>query len=157
MERTLTFEAVYPHPPERVWRALTERDAIARWLMENDFEPVVGHRFQFRAKPQPGWDGIVHAEVLELVPHERLVLSWRSEVLDTRVTFTLEPAGEGTRLRLVHSGFRGVRATMVSWILGSGWKGIVREAIPRVVAELAGSGDGRTPGSGGTAGRSSER
>lgn len=49
----LLFEVRYPHTPERVWRALTDPKALAAWLMPNDFAPVVGHRFTFRAPPQP--------------------------------------------------------------------------------------------------------
>lgn len=54
----ITVEAVYPHPPARVWRALTDPDELESWLMENDFQPRVGHRFQFRDEPRPGWRGI---------------------------------------------------------------------------------------------------
>jgi len=43
MKRDLRFEAVYDHPIERVWRAITDSQAIAQWLMKNDFEPRVGH------------------------------------------------------------------------------------------------------------------
>ena len=39
----------------RVWRALTDRRALSQWRMETDFEPTLGHRFTFRAKPPPGW------------------------------------------------------------------------------------------------------
>ena len=84
-----------------------------------------------------GWDGIVESEVLELDPPRRLALAWKSNLLDTRVTFTLEPAGGGTRLRLVHSGFRGVKGMMLKLVLGSGWKGMVRKSIPDVAARLA--------------------
>lgn len=136
MKRDLHFDAFYPHPPERVWNALTRREAIARWLMENDFEPRVGHRFQLRAKPQPGWDGIVHCEVLELDPPRRLAWSWKSNApLDTVLTITLTAEGNGTRLRLAHTGFAGMKGVMVSFILGSGWKGIIHKAIPAVVED----------------------
>lgn len=50
--------------PATVWRALTEPALIASWLMENDFQPIVGHRFTFRSQPSPHWDGIVQCEVL---------------------------------------------------------------------------------------------
>jgi uncharacterized protein YndB with AHSA1/START domain len=134
VKRDLHFDAFYPHPPEKVWSALTRREAIARWLMENDFEPRVGHRFQLRAKPQPGWDGIVNCEVLELDPPRRMAWSWKSNApLDTVLTITLTPEGGGTRLRLAHTGFAGVKGVMVSFILGSGWKGIVREGIPAAI------------------------
>ncbi|HEX5724988.1 MAG TPA: SRPBCC domain-containing protein [Longimicrobiaceae bacterium] len=136
MSRTLTFEAFYPHPPDRVWRALTDRRAISEWLMENDFEPRVGHRFQFRAPPQPGWNGIVDCQVLEADPPRRLAYSWVSNAIDTRVAWTLTPEAGGTRLRLEHSGFRGLKGYMVSFILGSGWKGKILKEIARVLDEL---------------------
>lgn len=136
MERALRFEVTYPHPPSKVWRVLTTREYLARWLMENTFEPTVGHKFQFRAKPMGGWDGIVNCEVLELVPERRLVITWTSNVIDTKVTFLLEPVGAGTRLTLLHTGFSGVKGVMVSFILGSGWKGMVRKGIPDLVAKL---------------------
>lgn len=136
MERALRFEETYPHPPAKVWRVLTTREHLARWLMHNDFEPRVGHKFQFRAKPVGGWDGIVKCEVLELVPERRLVITWTSNMIDTKVTFLLEPAGTGTRLTLLHTGFKGMKGVMTSFILGSGWKGMVRKGIPNLVTQL---------------------
>jgi uncharacterized protein YndB with AHSA1/START domain len=50
--RTLVIERVFPHPPEKLWRALTENPLIAQWLMKSDFEPVVGRKFQFRSNPR---------------------------------------------------------------------------------------------------------
>ena len=139
MRRDLTFEVVYPYPPERVWRALADPRALAEWLMENDFEPRVGHRFRFRTNPAPGFDGIVHCEVLEVDPPRRLSYSWRGGPIDTVVTWTLEPVPEGTRLRLEHKGFRGLRGLMVSFILGGGWKKkLLREKLPRYLAQMDG-------------------
>jgi len=74
MKRDLRFEVVYKHPIEKVWRALTDSKAIAQWLMENDFEPRLGHKFMFHSKPQPGWDGKSYCEVTELDPPRRLVV-----------------------------------------------------------------------------------
>jgi uncharacterized protein YndB with AHSA1/START domain len=51
--QSIVEERLMPHPPEKVWRALTQPALIAQWLMQNDFKPEVGHRFTFRAKPQP--------------------------------------------------------------------------------------------------------
>jgi len=136
MERALKFEQTYPHPPAKVWRVLTTREHIARWLMESDFEPRVGHKFQFRAKPVGGWDGIVNCEVLELVPDRRLVITWTSNVIDTKVSFLLEPAGAGTRLTLLHTGFKGMKGVMTSFILGMGWKGKVLKGIPVLITQL---------------------
>jgi uncharacterized protein YndB with AHSA1/START domain len=136
MERALRFEAVYPHPPSKVWRVLTTQEHLSQWLMQNDFEPRVGQKFQFRAKPMGGWDGIVNCEVLELIPERRLVITWNSNVIQTKVTFLLEPEGAGTRFTLLHTGFKGMKGVMVSFILGSGWKGMVRKRLPALVTQL---------------------
>ena len=140
MKRDLKFEAVYPHPIEKVWRALTDPAAIAQWLMLNDFAPRVGHKFQFTSKPQPGWDGHTYCEVTECEPPRRLVYTWRGGPLDTLLTITLERVAAGTKLLLVHSGFRGFKALLVSLIMGGGWKGIVGKHIPAVLDRWDGQG-----------------
>ncbi|ATO17478.1 ATPase [Micromonospora sp. WMMA2032] len=96
-----------PHPPAKVWRALTDSDLLERWLMPNDFRAVPGHHFTFRtvARPGQGFDGVVHCEVLELDEPRRLRWAWRGGSLDTVVTWTLVPEGRGTRLFLEHAGF----------------------------------------------------
>jgi uncharacterized protein YndB with AHSA1/START domain len=123
-----------PFAPREVWRALTDRALLAQWLMDNDFAAEVGHRFQLKTEPAPGFDGTVHAEVLELVACERMVWRWRGGPIDTTLTFRLEPrvvfAREGTRLRLDHEGFGGVPAVLVSFILGAGWRRMLRRRLP---------------------------
>lgn len=100
MSESIVRELYLPHPPGEVWRALTERAAIAAWLMPNDFEPRVGHRFTLRthANPRLGFDGLIHCEVLECDAPWRLVYSWVAAGVDTRVSYRLEPDGAGTRL-----------------------------------------------------------
>jgi uncharacterized protein YndB with AHSA1/START domain len=73
---------IYPHPIDQVWAALTSADALASWLMPNDFQPVVGHRFTFRTKPAPGFDGIVRCQVLELDPPRRIAWSQAGGKID---------------------------------------------------------------------------
>ena len=149
MKRDLELEVVYPHPPERVWRALTDPRAIAEWLMPNDFEPKLGHRFQFRTQPRPGFDGIVNCEVIEIQPLRRLSYTWVGGSLNTVVIFSLQPESGGTRLRLEHRGFAGLRGLLVSGILGSGWKKkILGEGIPAVLARI--DAHGFTPAASGS-------
>lgn len=109
MTRAIRREVPIPQPRETVWRALTERATLAEWMYPNDFEPRVGHHFTFRVPPNPkvGFDGlVVHCEVLECEPPSRLAFSWAAGGLaDTRVTFRLEPAGDGTLVVFEHSGF----------------------------------------------------
>ncbi|WP_213806274.1 SRPBCC domain-containing protein [Granulicella sp. dw_53] len=103
---TLAIERVFPHPPEKLWRALTENPLIAQWLMNNDFEPVVGRKFQFRHEPMPNWDGVIDCEVLIVDHLKQLSYSWGSLGLDSVVLWTLTPAEGGTHLRMEQSGFR---------------------------------------------------
>lgn len=100
-------ELFLQHAPEEVWRALTERAALEDWLLPNDFEPRVGHRFTFRTQPNPqyGFDGLVHCEVLECASPSRLAYTWTGGGLDTRVTYRLERDGDGTRLFFEQAGF----------------------------------------------------
>ncbi len=74
--RSLVFERQMPHPPEKVWRALTQSWLIEEWLMKNDFVAEVGHRFTFEAKPLPGWSGVVNCEVVAVEPPTRLAYRW---------------------------------------------------------------------------------
>src|SRR6202008_4571343 len=110
--------------------------------MKNNFEPRLGHKFQFRVDPKPrGWSGVVDCEILEVDPPRRLVYSWCGSGIDTKVAWTLEPSAEGTRVVLEHTGFRGFRAWMVSKMLGSGWKSnILTKSIPALLARWNGEG-----------------
>jgi uncharacterized protein YndB with AHSA1/START domain len=102
---SLVIEREMPHPLEKIWRALTQGPLIAEWLMTNDFQPIVGHRFQFRNTPAPGWNGIIDSEVLLVEPYTRLAYGWTSMGLETVVTWTLTPTANGTLLRMEQSGF----------------------------------------------------
>ena len=104
--RSVVIEKVFPHPPEKLWRALTDKSLVAQWLMKNDFEPVAGRKFQFRSDPVPQWDGVIHSEVLIVDPLKRLSYSWNTLGLDSVVHWTLTPTEGGTHVRMEHSGFR---------------------------------------------------
>lgn len=110
--RTVTVERFLSHPREKVWRALTQEALIAEWLMLNDFQPVVGHQFNFRAEPRPQWNGVVSCEVLVVQALEQLSYTWNTSgqapdgELKTIVTLTLTPVEGGTLLRMEQSGFR---------------------------------------------------
>jgi uncharacterized protein YndB with AHSA1/START domain len=95
-----------PHPPEKVWRALTDPALLAEWLLPVvGFELVPGAAFTFRTQAYPGWDGTVHCQVVEIEPRRMLRYTWRVPFLETVVTFTLTPTTSGTRLSIVQSGF----------------------------------------------------
>lgn len=107
---TLVVERVFRHPPEKLWRALTESPLLAQWMMKNDFAPEIGRKFQFHAEPSPKWNSIVDCEVLVVEPGQRLSYSWgvggpESEMQWT-VLWTLTPIEGGTHLRMEQSGFK---------------------------------------------------
>ncbi len=137
--RDIVVESVLPHRADVVWKTLTTSDLIARWLMPNDFQPVVGHRFTFKTRPMGDWDGVVQCEVLESEPNRRLVYSWIGKTgpdgLDSVVTWTLSPADGGTRVRMVHSGFRSPDNDSAYDAMSPGW-GRILEAVGRIAAEL---------------------
>lgn len=104
--QTLVIDRVFPHPPQKVWRALTENPLLGEWLMKNDFEPVVGRKFQFRAQPVAGWDGVVDCEVRIVDPLKRLSYTFNSMGLDFVIQWTLTPQEGGTLLSMEQSGFK---------------------------------------------------
>ena len=102
---TLVIERIFPHPPEKLWRALTESRLLAEWLLNNDFEPTAGRKFQFRREPMPHWDGVIDCEVLVVEPQKRLSYTWLAMGAEMVVNWTLSPAEGGTHLRMEQSGF----------------------------------------------------
>lgn len=132
--KSIIVEQEFPHPPEKIWRALTDPAIIERWLMANDFKPEFGHRFNFRSEPMYGWNGVTDSEVIELQPFERLAYTWNSSGEQARnglksvVTWTLTPTPSGTRVRMEHGGFREVEDELGYKAMGGGW--------PRVVMRL---------------------
>ena len=138
--RSIVVERVMPHPPEKIWRALTTSELIVEWLMRNDFQPVVGRRFQFQATPVPGWSGVTNCEVVEVERPHRLSYRWgdgseSDSGLKTVVTWTLEPRDGGTFVRMEHFGFRPQDEGGYQG-MGGGWPRIVA-GLERVAGELA--------------------
>jgi uncharacterized protein YndB with AHSA1/START domain len=138
--QSIVMEYDLPYSPAKVWRALTEPTLLGRWLMATDMRACVGQQFTFRAEPTPWWDGVVHCEVLEIEPGERLRYSWRTgseaSPLDTVVTWTLTPTESGgTRLSLEHTGFT---SDTPRFFEGArfGWQRMVGQELPQVLAAL---------------------
>jgi uncharacterized protein YndB with AHSA1/START domain len=127
--RSLVIERVMPHPPEKVWRALTQPQLIEEWLMKNDFKPVVDHRFNLRAD----W-GAVDCQVLAVEPNKTLSYTWGSLGLESVVTWTLTPTSTGTHLRMEQSGFRPDQQQAYQGAT-YGWQKFIA-GLERVVAKL---------------------
>jgi uncharacterized protein YndB with AHSA1/START domain len=104
--RSVVVEREIPHPPEKIWRALTQPHLIEEWLMKNDFQPVVGHRFNFRRTPKPDVNIVVDCQVLVAEPNRTLSYTWAAFGFEGVVTWILTPTRTGTHLRMEQSGFR---------------------------------------------------
>jgi uncharacterized protein YndB with AHSA1/START domain len=105
----ISFEFDLPHAPAKVWRALTEPELLADWLLPvvSDLSVERGAAFTFKAPPKPGWDGTVNCRFLAIEANRKLSYTWVvGDFIDTVVTFTLTPTASGTHLLLVQSGFR---------------------------------------------------
>lgn len=137
--RDIEVVRVVAFPREMVWAALTDSRQLGAWLMPNDFAPKVGHRFTFRTKPAPGFDGVVRCEVLELRAPERVAFTWVGGPLDTVVSFDLAEVAGGTRITLRHAGFAGAGNLLPRVVLGFGWRSLLGK---KLVAHLEGAGRG---------------
>ncbi|CAL1517412.1 SRPBCC domain-containing protein [Chitinophaga sp. MM2321] len=140
MERAIKHTWFYSHPPETVWDYLTKPELLSQWLMESNFQPIVGQKFQFNTKPKIkfGFDGRIYCEVLELIPYKRLSYSWKGGIgkenvtLDSIVTWTLTQKDNGTQLTLEHSGFRGMKNFISYLVMNKGWAKIGKRLGERI-------------------------
>ena len=146
--RSIIVEGDLPYPPEKVWRALTDGQLIAQWLMPTTFDlstcggNPVGTRFTFKTKPMGDWDGVVHCEVLLAEPPRLLRYSWMGgsetnskygSTLDSVVTWTLTATAGGTHLKMEHAGFRSPQNDFAYDAMSPGWGRII-QSIERVIA-----------------------
>lgn len=145
--QVIVVDEVLPHSPETVWKTLTSADLMARWLRmtPTGFAPVKGNNFTYQTTAAGAWDGTIHCEVIEVIPNQRLAYAWRggdeSNVgygsrLDTVVTFTLSKVDNGTRLRLVHSGFVLPKNETAFSNMNGGWRKVL-PAIGVIAEEQA--------------------
>lgn len=126
MLQDLRTEVFYPYPPERIWQVLTSHRALSAWLMDNDFEPRLGHKFQFQNKSLPGVNGTICCEIIELDEPKRLSYTWQDRWMHqpSVVTWTLKPVDGGTRLHLEHRGLKHkISKFSQPRYLGNQWQG----------------------------------
>ncbi|WP_210467874.1 SRPBCC domain-containing protein [Sporosarcina sp. 6E9] len=137
MKPDVSLDFQFTSSIEQVWKALTESDMLAEWIWDNDFKPVVGHKFQFRAEPSEWWDGIVDGEVLVVDEPHRLSYTWASAGETTTVTWTLKEDSDGTvHLHLDQSGFSDATKATEGAIEGAkyGWTSMANK-LEKVLAE----------------------
>jgi uncharacterized protein YndB with AHSA1/START domain len=102
MNLTVSQNFNFNSPIEKVWLALTDANTLGKWVMENNFKPVVGHKFQFRMEK---WNLIIDSEVLEVDEPHKLSYTWVGGGINTTVTWTLKFEDGTTYLHLEQTGF----------------------------------------------------
>lgn len=159
MERTIRLKTFLPYSIDKVWQALTDATILGEWFMQNDIVPVLHHQFTFRMAPQKGWDGITYCEITGLKAPEFISYTYRGEAtgekalacvgihsdkadkvtkgiftqLNTVLTFQLESTCGGTILRMEHSGYKGLKLVLISYIMHMGWKKQLKIKLPVVL------------------------
>ena len=132
--RSVVLERELPHPPEKIWRAITRPHLIEEWLMKNDFKPEVGHRFNMTRTPKPDFEIVVDCEVLAVEPCRVLSYTWCALDLEGVVTWTLTPTETGTHLRVEQSGFRPDQKRAFGGA-NAGWKQVLAK-LEQILAEM---------------------
>ncbi|MCR8656519.1 SRPBCC family protein [Paenibacillus endoradicis] len=130
MSLKLELDFQYTATIEKVWSALTDANKLAKWILANDFKPVVGHRFHFQAEPNEWWDGLIEGEVLTVEGPNLLSYTWASAGEQHTVTWTLQDLGDGkVNLHLEQTGFsnpQGLEGAKYGW---SAWCGQLEKAL----------------------------
>lgn len=106
----------YPVPPEKVWRAWTEPQALVRWFGPAETDNVAsaeldvreGGTYSIAFSTTDGQSHRVGGVYQEVVPMRKLVFSWAWQSTPERVSLVsveLRPIPEGTELLFVHERF----------------------------------------------------
>jgi len=142
MAASIKHQLFFPHPPRAVWEYLTNAELMELWLMKNNFQPIVGHDFQFRINPVPSldFDGIVYCKVLEIVPFKKLSYSWKlgpgdgTLNIDSVVRWELHPKDNGTELVLDHGDFVVMENIGIFNSMNEGWRKNMHKIADRLNA-----------------------
>lgn len=132
-------------PPGRVWEALTTSDQLARWWhREEDFHVKT---WEIDAHDSGQWkyvtfdssgkfvkdgirDFIMQGKILEFAPPRRLVMTWEANFHTpawkrTLVVWELTPVGNGTRVKVTHSGLKDLAVDRKDY--AGGWPGVLEQ------------------------------
>lgn len=141
MKKQIKKEIIINAPLETVWDYLIDRDKIAAWLMENNFEPKVGREFTFycQGNDKEIGEGFIYCEVKEIVPFKKIVYSWTSGQLEieTLVTITLKKVNDKTRVTLIHSGWDQLPPDKDYLFdnYDSGWEGYIMQKLKEALED----------------------
>lgn len=162
MNRTIRLKTFLPYKKHIIWSALTQKELLSKWFMENNIEPRINHEFEFKMAPQRGWDGITHCKIIAIEAGSQISYTYCGEAtgekamacagihsekvaqaskgifaaLNTILTFRLEPTCGGTLLFMEQSGYEGVKMMLISLIMQMGWKKQLRKKLPKLLEAM---------------------
>ena len=138
MNNSIILEKSYKYDKEIIWKALTDKKYIAKWLMDTDFKLEKDLDFKLIDKNAKGWDGVVHCKLIDFEENKKLVYRWNNDKSETAtiVEFTIEQNGEETSLKINHTGFKGIKGQFTKIVLASGWNRMMKNKIELVLEEI---------------------
>jgi uncharacterized protein YndB with AHSA1/START domain len=113
---SVRLQRTYPVPPEKVWQAWTNPQALTQWFGPGEPSSVtraevdvrVGGRYHIAFTTPDGEAHDVSGVYQEVVKHRKLVFTWAWKSTPervSRVTVALRPTDEGTELTFLHEQF----------------------------------------------------
>lgn len=124
MKKSIKVEKEFPHPIEKVWRAITDPKALAQWFVPGTFEARVGASYQFENEFTK-----VKGTVLQVEAPVLLVYTWlkNDTGIETTVHWRLEENALGTLLIIEHFGIEKYERSAHGLILATteGWNYVI--------------------------------
>ena len=131
----IIVERTFNVPASKVWKAITDKDEMKAWYFDLvEFKAEEGFRFEFTGGPSPEKQYMHLCEVIEVIPMQKLVYSWRYEgyIGISYVSFELFETGEQTLLRLSHNGIESFPEDNPDLAVGNfveGWNDIIHKNL----------------------------
>ena len=128
---TILQQQHYPAPVDRVWHALTDREAMRDWYFDIPaFTPEEGSVFEFY---EPGGQQrfLHRCTITKVEPMRLLQHTWtypNQSLGSSLVSWELQAEGEGTRVTLMHEGIERLAdggPEFVAENYEAGWKEIL--------------------------------
>lgn len=135
----------FGHPPERIWRALTEPALLSEWFTRTESEPSLDGGLRLTPDGPLDFLGPLMAEMVELDAPRQIVMLWRGEQMHSRVVWELTPIRQGSRLRVSQTGFLGVDGARRQLQLLRAYDELLGGRLPAVLDRLATAPAGAAP------------
>ena len=131
MKDVIKKEALFNHPIEKVWNAISKAEEISSWFIQADFKAEIGYQYTFTSKPNEKGCTTISGEVKSANPYT-LIYTWivANTNVETTVKWELEATQNGTKLYLEHSGisnYEGETAIKMFESFNGGWNACIYE------------------------------